>query len=100
MTEAGGICNLRHALLCYIGNGMIHDLLVRGVTVFPGSEHFEFVPGSNAVVGGNDSGKSHLLKLCYTVAKWSADGGRKSLPEIWAEEQRLRKDLMRVFASR
>lgn len=53
---------------------MIHDLLVRGVTVFPGSEHFEFVPGINVVVGGNDSGKSHLLKLCYTVAKWSADG--------------------------
>lgn len=44
---------------------MIHDLLVRGVTVFPGSEHFEFVPGINVVVGGNDSGKSHLLKLCY-----------------------------------
>ena len=79
---------------------MIHDLLVRGVTVFPGSEHFEFVPGINVVVGGNDSGKSHLLKLCYTVAKWSADGGRKSLPEKWAEDQRLRKDLMRVFASR
>ena len=53
VTEAGGICNLRHALLCYIGNGMIHDLLVRGVTVFPGSEHFEFVPGINVVVGGN-----------------------------------------------
>ncbi|PNC04967.1 hypothetical protein CXU21_07335 [Akkermansia muciniphila] len=100
VTETGGICNLRHALLCYIGNGMIHDLLVSGMTVFPGSEHFEFVPGINVVVGGNDSGKSHLLKLCYTVAKWSADGGRKSLPEKWAEEQRLRKDLMRVFASR
>lgn len=81
-------------------NNMIHDLLVRGVTVFPGSEHFEFVPGVNVVVGGNDSGKSHLLKLCYIVAKWSADGGKKSLPDKWAEEQRLRKDLMRVFASR
>lgn len=54
---------------------MIHDLLVSGVTVFPGRQHFEFVPGINVVVGGNDSGKSHLLKLCYTVAKWSADGG-------------------------
>lgn len=53
---------------------MIHDLLVSGVTVFSGREHFEFVPGINVVVGGNDSGKSHLLKLCYTVAKWSADG--------------------------
>lgn len=79
---------------------MIHDLLVSGVTVFPGQEHFEFVPGINVVVGGNDSGKSHLLKLCYTVARWSADGGRKSLPDKWAEEQRLRKDLMRVFTAR
>ncbi len=79
---------------------MIHDLLVRGVTVFPCSEHFEFVPGINVVVGGNDSGKSHLLKLCYTVARWSSEGGKKSLPEKWAEEQRLRKDLMRVFAAR
>ena len=51
---------------------MIHDLLVRGVTVFPGSEHFEFVPGINVVVGGNDSGKSHLLKLCYTGARTGA----------------------------
>lgn len=81
-------------------NGMIHDLLVSGVTVFPGREHVEFVPGINVVVGGNDSGKSHLLKLCYTVAKWSSDGGKKSLPDKWAEEQRLRKDLMRVFAAR
>ncbi|MFR2286313.1 MAG: hypothetical protein ACLS9G_02845 [Akkermansia sp.] len=44
---------------------MIHDPLVSGVTVFPGREHFEFVP--NQCGGGNDSGKSHLLKLCYTV---------------------------------
>lgn len=79
---------------------MIRDLVLRGVTVFPGNEHFEFVPGINVVIGGNDSGKSHLLKMCYTVAKWSAEGGRKSLPDKWAEEQRLRKDLMRVFASR
>ncbi len=86
--------------MCYTAHSMIHDLLVRGVTVFPESEHFEFVPGINVVVGGNDSGKSHLLKLCYTVARWSSDGGKKSLPEKWAEEQRLRKDLMRVFASR
>ena len=79
--------------------GMIRDLLVHGVTVFPECERFEFVPGINVVVGGNDSGKSHLLKLCYVVARWSAEGGKKSLPERWAEEQRLRTDLMRVFSS-
>ncbi len=79
---------------------MIRELAVRGFTVFPEQEKFEFVPGINVVVGGNDSGKSHLLKLCYSLAKWSSGGGRKSLPEKWAEELRLRNDLMRVFSSR
>lgn len=79
---------------------MIRKLVVEGFTVFPKREEFDFVPGINMVVGGNDSGKSHLLKLCYALARWSSDGGKKSLPEQWAEEQRLRKDLMRVFTSR
>lgn len=78
---------------------MIHKLEVQGFTVFPDHEIFDFVPGINMVVGGNDSGKSHLLKLCYALAKWSAGGGRKSLPDKWAEEQRLRKDIMRVFSA-
>lgn len=79
---------------------MIRELVVEGFTVFPDKEKFEFVPGINVVVGGNDSGKSHLLKLCYSLAKWSSGGGRKSLPDKWAEELRLRNDLMRVFSSR
>ena len=78
---------------------MIRELVVQGVTVFPEREYFEFVPGINIVIGGNDSGKSHLLKLCYSVAQWSSIGGKKSLPDKWAEEQRLRNDLMRVFSS-
>lgn len=78
---------------------MIRELTVQGVTVFPEREYFEFVPGINLVIGGNDSGKSHLLKLSYALAKWSSNGGKKSLPEKWAEEQRLRNDLMRVFSS-
>lgn len=78
---------------------MIRKLVVQGFTVFPTREEFDFVPGINMVVGGNDSGKSHLLKLCYALAKWSSGGGRKSLPDKWAEEQRLRRDIMRVFSS-
>ncbi len=79
---------------------MIRELEVSGFTVFPEKVFFSFAPGINVVVGGNDSGKSHLLKLCYSLTKWSAEGGKKSLPDRWAEEHRLRKDLMRVFASR
>ncbi len=76
---------------------MIRKLVVEGTTVFPQQESFSFVPGINIIVGGNDSGKSHLMKLCYTIAKWGGGGSRKELPEVWAEEKRLRRDLLRVF---
>lgn len=78
---------------------MIRKLAVEGVTVFPQQESFSFVPGINIIVGENDSGKSHLMKLCYAVAKWSSGGGRRDLPEVWAEEKRLRRDLLRVFGT-
>lgn len=76
---------------------MIRMLSVEGFTVFSRKESFSFVPGLNIIVGGNDSGKSHLMKLCYTFSKWSNGGSRRNLPEIWAEEKRLRRDLLRVF---
>lgn len=78
---------------------MIRKLAVEGVTVFPQREAFHFVPGVNIIVGGNDSGKSHLMKLCYAISKWACDGNRRELPEVWAEEKRLRRDLLRVFGT-
>ena len=44
--------------------------------------------------------KSHLLKLCYTVAKWSADGGENPCRKNGRRSSGSEKDLMRVFASR
>ena len=78
---------------------MIRKLVVEGVTVFPEQESFSFVPGLNIIVGGNDSGKSHLMKLCYAISKWGCGGSRRDLPEVWAEEKRLRQDLLRVFGT-
>ncbi|MBQ3526633.1 MAG: AAA family ATPase [Akkermansia sp.] len=78
---------------------MIRKLVVEGVTVFPKQESFSFVPGLNIIVGGNDSGKSHLMKLCYAITKWGCGGARRELPEVWAEEKRLRRDLLRVFGT-
>ncbi len=78
---------------------MIRKLSVEGVTVFPQKEAFTFVPGINIIVGGNDSGKSHLMKLCYTLTRWGAGGSKRDLPEVWAEEKRLRRDLLRVFGA-
>ncbi len=79
---------------------MIRKLAVEGFTVFPRRETFSFVPGINIVVGGNDSGKSHLMKLCYALCKWASGSSRRDLPEIWAEEKRLRQTLLRVFGTR
>lgn len=78
---------------------MIRKLTVEGVTVFPERESFSFVPGVNIIVGGNDCGKSHLMKLCFAVCKWSHGGATRDLPDTWAEEKRLRKDLLRVFGT-
>ncbi len=78
---------------------MIRKLTVEGMTVFQQQEAFHFVPGINVIVGGNDSGKSHLMKLCYAISKWGSGGSRRDLPEVWAEEKRLRQDLLRVFGT-
>ena len=78
---------------------MIRKLTVEGVTVFSERESFSFVPGVNIIVGGNDCGKSHLMKLCFALCKWSHGGTTRDLPDTWAEEKRLRKDLLRVFGT-
>lgn len=78
---------------------MIRKLVVEGFTVFPQKVSFDFVPGINIVVGGNDSGKSHLMKLCYALCKWSEKSPRREFPETWAEEERLRRHFLRVFGT-
>lgn len=78
---------------------MIRKLTVEGFTVFPTQETFRFAPGINIIIGGNDSGKSHLMKLCYALCKWGGGGSRRELPVTWAEEKRLRVTLLRVFGT-
>ena len=78
---------------------MIRKLEVEGVTVFPQGVSFEFVSGMNVIVGGNDSGKSHLMKLCYALGRWGEKSPRHDFPELWAEERRLHRLLTRVFGA-
>lgn len=79
---------------------MIRKLTVDGFTVFPTPASFTFEPGINILIGGNGSGKSHIMKLSYALCKWGASGSSKELPVSWAEEKRLRRLLMRVFSLR
>lgn len=81
------------------GKEMIRKLTVSGITVFPQETAFDFAPGINVIVGGNDSGKSHLMRLCYALCRWGEKSPRREFPEIWAEEERLRKYLLRAFSA-
>lgn len=47
---------------------MIDSLKIKNFTVFKNAE-FEFSPGLNVIIGENGSGKSHLLKLIYTMSR-------------------------------
>lgn len=78
---------------------MIRKLVVEGVTVFPHKTAIDFVPGINVIVGGNDSGKSHLMKMCYALTRWGEKSLRREFPETWAEEKRLHRHLLRAFGA-
>ena len=79
---------------------MIRQLTVSGFTTFLDEVRLEFVPGINVILGGNDSGKSHLMRLCYALCRWGEKSLRRDFPELWAEEERLRRHLLRAFGAR
>lgn len=79
---------------------MIRQLIVSGFTTFLDEVKLDFVPGINVIVGGNDSGKSHLMRLCYALCRWGERSLRRDFPELWAEEERLRRHLLRAFGAR
>lgn len=78
---------------------MIEKLDIEGITVFPKRTAFSFVPGINMIVGGNDSGKSHLLKLAYIATKWTRRLDANLLPMGEAMNAGLGRDVMRVFGT-
>ncbi|WP_458399561.1 AAA family ATPase [Mailhella sp.] len=56
---------------------MIKTLKLSNFTVFKEAE-LEFSPGLNVIVGENGTGKSHLLKLAYTILRTEATIAEKS----------------------
>ena len=78
---------------------MIRQLTVSGFTTFLDEVKLDFVPGINVIMGGNDSGKSHLMRLCYAICRWGEKSLRRDFPELWAEEERLRRHMLRAFGA-
>jgi len=56
---------------------MLRSLSLKNFTVFAEAD-LKFASGLNVIVGENGAGKSHILKLAYTVAAVSAWGARDS----------------------
>jgi len=69
---------------------MLKKLTIENFTNFDKAE-FNFVPGINIIIGENSSGKSHVLKLAYSVASvWNQCG-----KEGW--KSNLKNKLYKVF---
>ncbi len=74
---------------------MLKTVHIENLTVFPRAE-LRLSPGLNVITGKSGTGKSHLLKLCYTVLKTLESFGSK-VPARDVAEHRFASNLMAVF---
>lgn len=82
---------------------MLSRLKVKNFTVFRDAA-FDFAPGVNVIIGENGAGKSHLMKLAYVAARWSAEMSAKakqpeSSPDKATLQRTLGEKLLNTFRS-
>lgn len=79
---------------------MIKNLKLKGFTLFQ-SANLDFARGINVIIGSNGTGKSHLLKLAYTAARWSQEmalrTAKQGRPDKATMQKELGSKLVRVF---
>jgi ABC-type lipoprotein export system ATPase subunit len=79
---------------------MIKQLKLKGFTLFQ-SATVDFAKGLNVIIGSNGTGKSHLLKLAYTSARWSHEmslrTAKQGRPDKATQQKELGGKLLRVF---
>jgi len=78
---------------------MLTELGIKNLTVFQ-EESIRFRPHLNVLIGENGTGKTHLLKLAYSILAVSAEEGRKPVPETPTKsllQTRLADKLVKVF---
>lgn len=78
---------------------MLKRMTIKNLTVFPEAD-LEFGRNLNVIVGENGAGKTHLLKIAYSVLAVSAEEGRKpnsTVPTKSFFQTRLADKLIGVF---
>lgn len=55
--------------------------------------NLEFARGINVIIGSNGTGKSHLLKLAYTAARWSYEMSLREKSQARPDKATLQKEL-------
>ena len=78
---------------------LLHSLTVTNFTAFE-NVRLQFAKGLNVIVGENGLGKTHLLKLPYSVAAASAEAGRRPdarKPTKSALQRMLAEKMRNVF---
>jgi ABC-type lipoprotein export system ATPase subunit len=71
---------------------MINKIVAKKFTVFRDAS-FTFSRGLNVVIGSNGTGKSHVLKLAYTAARWSQEMALREKTQIRPDKATLQKEL-------
>ena len=77
---------------------MLRSLTLSNFTAFSNA-HMDFVQGLNVILGENGTGKTHLLKLPYSVMAISAEEGRRfsKLPTKAVLQSRIAEKMINVF---
>lgn len=75
---------------------MLSELDVTNFTAFENAK-FKFSPGLNVIIGANGTGKSHVLKLAYSVTKTSFNqqDPHKQSKAVW--QKAIAEDLIKLF---
>ena len=74
---------------------MLKTLSIENFTVFQNAK-LQFSPGINVIIGENGTGKSHLLKLGYTILKTLESFGDKA-PAKEVAEREFARNFMEFF---
>lgn len=90
---------MRRLLQIPLGSMMLRSLAVKNFTMFQ-EARLRFSPKLNVIVGENGAGKTHLLKLAYSVVSSLTEEKRRpsqGLPNKGFLQQRIAEKIVNVF---